>query len=426
MPRILCIILSGGRGERLYPLTKERAKPAVPFGGKYRLVDIPISSCIHSGYKQIYVLTQYASTSLHNHIANTYIFDSFTQGFVEILAAEQTYERSSWYMGTADAVRKNFLHFHTQDPDYYIILSGDQLYRMDLREFFRNHVENQAEVSVAVTPVTRERAPHLGILEVDGQGRIVKFVEKPPADQDISHLRIPPNLAANLKGLKPGREYLASMGIYIFNAGILEKALDNDLTDFGKEIIPQSVGRLKLQAYPFPGYWEDIGTIKSFYETNISLTTITPEFDFYNEDHPIYTRRRDLPASKINACVINQSLTADGCIITNANIMNSIVGIRTIIESGATLDGVVCMGADYYETAEEKARNRSQGIPDIGIGRGTLIRKAIIDKNARIGEVCRIGVDGLARAEGDFGHYYIRDGVIVIPKNAVVPPGSVL
>jgi glucose-1-phosphate adenylyltransferase len=251
-------------------------------------------------------------------------------------------------------------------------------------------------------------------------------VEKPPADRDISHLRIPANLAANLKGLKPGREYLASMGIYIFNAGILEKALDNDLTDFGKEIIPQSIGRLKIQAYLFPGFWEDIGTIKSFYETNISLTTITPEFDFYNEDHPIYTRRRDLPASKINACVINQSLTADGCIITNANIMNSIVGIRTIIESGATLDGVVCMGADYYETAEEKARNRSLGIPDIGIGRGTLIRKAIIDKNARIGEVCRIGVDSLARPEGDFGHYYLRDGVIIIPKNAVVPSGSVI
>ncbi len=426
MPRILCIILSGGRGERLYPLTKERAKPAVPFGGKYRLVDIPISSCINSGYKQIYVLTQYASSSLHNHIANTYIFDSFTQGFVEILAAEQTYEHSTWYQGTADAVRKNFIHFHTQNPDYYIILSGDQLYRMDLREFFRNHVENKAEVSVAVTPVTRERAPHLGILEVDAQGRIVKFVEKPPADQDISHLRIPPNLAANLKGLKPGREYLASMGIYIFNAGVLEEALDNDLIDFGKEIIPQNISRLRVQAYLFPGFWEDIGTIKSFYETNLSLTTITPEFDFYNEENPIYTRRRDLPASKINACVINQSLTADGCIITNANIMNSIVGIRTIIESGATLDGVVCMGADYYETAEEKARNRGLGIPDVGIGRGSLIRKAIIDKNARIGEVCRIGVDSLTRSEGDFGHYYIRDGVIVIPKNAVVPSGSVI
>jgi len=426
MPKVSCIILGGGRGERLYPLTKERAKPAVPFGGKYRLVDIPISSCIHSGFNQIYVLTQYSSTSLHRHIANTYIFDSFTLGFVEVLAAEQTYEHSSWYMGTADAVRKNFMHFRPQDPDYYIILSGDQLYRMDLREFFRNHLETGAEVSVAVTPVTRDRAPHLGILQVDSGGRIVKFVEKPPAGEDISRLRIPSSLSAKLKGLKPGRDFLASMGIYIFNAGVLEKALDNDLTDFGKDIIPQSVGQLKLQSYIFTGYWEDIGTIKSFYDTNISLTTITPEFDFYNEDHPIYTRRRDLPASKINACVINQSLTADGCIITNANIMNSIVGIRTIIESGATLDGVVCMGADYYETADAKARNRSLGIPDVGIGRGSLIRKAIIDKNARIGEVCRIGVDNLGRPEGDFGHYYIRDGVIVIPKNAVVPSGSVM
>jgi glucose-1-phosphate adenylyltransferase len=426
VPRVICIILGGGRGERLYPLTKERAKPAVPFGGKYRLVDIPISSCIHSGYKQIYVLTQYASTSLHNHIANTYIFDSFTQGFVEILAAEQTYEQSSWYMGTADAVRRNFQHFHTQDPDYYIVLSGDQLYRMDLREFFRNHVENEADISVAVTPVSADKAHHFGILELDPQGRIVQFVEKPHPERDISHLRIPANLAGALKGLKPGREFLASMGIYIFTAGVLEKALDNDLIDFGKEIIPESLSRFKVQSYIFTGYWEDIGTIKSFYETNISLTTITPEFDFYNEDHPIYTRRRDLPASKINACVINQSLTADGCIITNANIMYSIVGIRTIIESGATLDGVVCMGADYYETAEEKARNRNLGIPDIGISRGTLIRRAIIDKNARIGESCRIGADNINRPEGDFGYYYIRDGIIVIPKNAIVPSGSVI
>jgi glucose-1-phosphate adenylyltransferase len=426
MARVLCIILGGGRGERLYPLTKERAKPAVPFGGKYRLVDIPISSCIHSGFKQIYVLTQYASTSLRAHLANTYIFDSFTQGFVEILAAEQTWEHSSWYMGTADAVRKNFLHFHTQDPDYYIVMSGDQLYRMDLQELFRSHVESEADITVAVTPVPKEKTHHFGILELNSRGRIVQFVEKPHPDQDISNLRIPPNLAAKLKGLKPGREYLASMGIYIFTVGVLEKALDNDLTDFGKEIIPQSLQRFKVQSYIFTGYWEDIGTIKSFYETNISLTTITPEFDFYNEDHPIYTRRRDLPASKINACLINQSLTADGCIITNANIMYSIVGIRTIIESGATLDGVVCMGADYYETLEEKARNRSLGIPDIGIGRGSLIRRAIIDKNARIGEGCRIGVDTVSRPEGDFDCYYVRDGIIVIPKNAVIPNGTVI
>ena len=426
MARVLCIILGGGRGERLYPLTKERAKPAVPFGGKYRLVDIPISSCIHSGFKQIYVLTQYASTSLRAHLANTYIFDSFTQGFVEILAAEQTYERSSWYMGTADAVRKNFLHFHNQDPDYYIVLSGDQLYRMDLQELFRSHVESEADITVAVTPVPKEKTPSLGILELNSRGRIVKFVEKPHPDQDISHLRIPPNLAASLKGLKPGREYLASMGIYVFTGAALERALDNDLTDFGSEIIPQSLQRFKVQSYIFTGYWEDIGTIKSFYDTNISLTTITPEFDFYNEDHPIYTRRRDLPASKINACLINQCLTADGCIITNASIMYSLVGIRTIIETGATLDGVVCMGADYYETLEEKARNRSLGIPDIGIGRGTQIRKAIIDKNARIGESCRIGVDPVSRSEGDFGFYYIRDGIIVIPKNAIVPNGTVI
>jgi glucose-1-phosphate adenylyltransferase len=297
---------------------------------------------------------------------------------------------------------------------------------MDLQELFRSHVESEADITVAVTPVPKEKTHHFGILELNSRGRIVQFVEKPHPDQDISHLRIPPNLVANLKGLKPGREYLASMGIYVFTGGALEKALDNDLTDFGQEIIPQSLQRFKVQSYIFTGYWEDIGTIKSFYETNISLTTITPEFDFYNEDHPIYTRRRDLPASKINACLINQSLTADGCIITSASIMYSIVGIRTIIETGATLDGVVCMGADYYETQEEKARNRSLGIPDIGIGRGTQIRKAIIDKNARIGEGCRIGVDAVSRTEGDFGFYYIRDGIIVIPKNAIVPNGTVI
>jgi glucose-1-phosphate adenylyltransferase len=397
MANVLCLVLGGGRGERLFPLTMERAKPAVPFGGKYRLVDIPISSCIHSGFRRIYILTQFNSASLHNHISNTYIFDSFSLGFVEVLAAEQTYEHSSWYMGTADAVRKNFIHFRTQNPDYYMILSGDQLYRMDLEDFFDNHTESGAEISVAVTPVTAEKCRHFGILQVDKQGRIVRFVEKPQTEEEIADLKIPETLRGQLAGISPDREYLASMGIYIFTKGILKKALDNEYTDF-----------------------------KSFYETTINLTSITPDFDFYKESQPIYTRRRDLPASKINSCTITQCLTADGCIITNANIMHSVIGIRTIIESGATLDGVVCMGADWYETVEEKKQNRERGIPDIGIGKGTLIRRAIIDKNARIGEVCRIGVDQLERKDGDFGNYHIREGIIVVPKNAVVPSGTVI
>jgi glucose-1-phosphate adenylyltransferase len=423
---VLCLVLGGGRGERLFPLTMERAKPAVPFGGKYRLVDIPISSCIHSGFRQIYILTQFNSASLHNHIANTYIFDSFSQGFIEILAAEQTYEHSSWYMGTADAVRKNFIHFRTQNPDYYMILSGDQLYRMDLEDFFDNHLKSGAEISVAVTPVSAEKCRQFGILQVDRKGKIVRFVEKPQTEEEIADLKIPETLRGQLAGISPDREYLASMGIYIFSRGILKQALDNEYTDFGKEIIPKSIENFKVQSYIFTGFWEDIGTIKSFYETTINLTAITPDFDFYKESQPIYTRRRDLPASKINSCTITQCLTADGCIVTNGNIMHSVIGIRTIIESGATLDGVVCMGADWYETAEQKKQNLEKGIPDIGIGKGTLIRRAIIDKNARIGDVCRIGVDQLERKDGDFGNYHIRDGIIVIPKNAVLPPGTVI
>jgi glucose-1-phosphate adenylyltransferase len=426
MPRVLCLILGGGRGERLFPLTMERAKPAVPFGGKYRLVDIPISSCIHSGFRQIYILTQFNSASLHNHIANTYIFDSFSQGFIEILAAEQTYEHSSWYMGTADAVRKNFIHFRTQNPDYYMILSGDQLYRMDLVDFFNNHVQSGADISVAVTPVSAEKCPGFGILQVDEKGRIVRFVEKPQSPEEIADLKIPDTLRGQLAGISPDREYLASMGIYIFTQGILKAALDNEHTDFGKEIIPRSIESFTVQSYIFTGFWEDIGTIRSFYDTTINLTRITPDFDFYQESQPIYTRRRDLPASKINSCTIIECLTADGCIITNANIMHSVIGIRTIIESGATLDGVVCMGADWYETEEAKNQNRERGEPDIGIGRGTLIRGAIIDKNARIGEVCRIGADQLERKDGDYGNYHIRDGIIVIPKNAVIPSGTVI
>ncbi len=426
MAKVLCLVLGGGRGERLFPLTKERAKPAVPFGGKYRLVDIPISSCIHSGFRQIYILTQFNSASLHNHIANTYIFDSFSQGFIEILAAEQTYEHSGWYMGTADAVRKNFIHFRTQNADYYMILSGDQLYRMDLQDFFDNHLKSGAEISVAVTPVSAQKCRYFGILQVDEKGRIVRFVEKPQTNEEIAELKIPDTLRGQMAGISPDREYLASMGIYIFTQGILKKALDNEYTDFGKEIIPKSIENFKVQSYIFTGFWEDIGTIKSFYETTINLTNITPDFDFYKESQPIYTRRRDLPASKINSCTITQCLTADGCIITNGNIMHSVIGIRTIIESGATLDGVVCMGADWYETVEQRRQNRERGIPDIGIGKGTLIRRAIIDKNARIGEVCRIGVDNLERKDGDFGNYHIRDGIIVIPKNAVLPSATVI
>lgn len=425
MTDVLSIIMGGGKGTRLYPLTKERAKPAVPFGAKYRLVDIPLSNSINSGFRKIYVLTQFNSASLHLHIGNTYIFDSFSRGFVEILAAEQTFEHSGWYEGTGDAVRKNFVHFRTQEPSHYLILSGDQLYRMDLEDFFRKHVETNAEVTIAATPVKREDATGLGILALKTGTEIEAFVEKPAITEDISHLRIDESLHPDPQKFREGENYLASMGIYFFKAEALEGALDNQFTDFGKEIIPMLIEKTKCHAYVFDGFWEDIGTIKSFYEANINLASLKPDFNFYDERSPIYTRRRDLPASKFNYCSLSQTLAADGCVITNATIQRSIIGIRTFIESGANLDGVVCMGADWYETAEQRGENRRNGVPDIGIGEGTWVRRAIIDKNARIGRGCRIGVDD-TRQDGDYQNYYVRDGIIVIPKNGMIPDGTVI
>jgi glucose-1-phosphate adenylyltransferase len=424
--KVLSIVLGGGKGTRLYPLTKERAKPAVPFGGKYRLVDIPISNCINANFRRIYILTQFNSTSLHLHLATTYIFDSFSEGFVEILAAEQTFTNSSWYQGTADAVRKNFLHFRTQEPDYYMILSGDQLYRMDLASMFREHVESKAEITVAATIVDRESADELGILRADKQSRITEFLEKPGPSRDITDMKIPAGLHPD-EGMKAqGREYLASMGIYIFNARTMEEVLDNDYADFGKEIIPTAISNRHVNAYIYTGFWEDIGTIKSFYETNIDLTSVNPAFNFYDEKNPIYTHKRHLPASKINFCTLSQSLASEGSIITNASIKNSIIGIRSIIESGAELDGVICMGHDYYETPETIEENRNRHVPNLGIGKGSSIKRAIIDKNARIGEGCRIGLDDVEREDGDHGSYYVRDGIIIIHKHAVIPDGTVI
>jgi glucose-1-phosphate adenylyltransferase len=423
MSEVLSIILGGGKGTRLFPLTQSRAKPAVPFGGKYRLVDIPISNCINASLRQIYIVTQFNSASLHLHIGQTYVFDSFTRGFVEILAAEQTLEHSGWYEGTADAVRKNFLHFRTQNPSYYMILSGDQLYRMDLEELLKNHIDSGASISIACTTVGREEASALGILKVDKDRRITEFMEKPGPTKDISDYKTP----ADIKLEKHRDEaYLASMGIYVFNAKAMEECLANESADFGKEIIPQSINTHKVNAYVFDGYWEDIGTIRNFYETNLELTSLRPRFDFYDEARPIYTHMRNLPPSKMNFSNMNQSIASEGCIITNANISNSIVGIRTIIETGSSLNGVICMGADFYETEIQKNQNADARIPNVGIGRGAIIKGAIIDKNVRIGEDCRIGVDDIRRTDGNYGHYYIVDGIIVIPKNTVLYSGTVI
>ncbi len=426
MTKPLAIVLGGGKGTRLYPLTKERAKPAVPFGGKYRLVDIPISNCINSGIKQIYILTQFNSASLHNHLANTYIFDVFTRGFVEILAAEQTFKDSSWYQGTADAVRKNLLHFKSQNPTHYIILSGDQLYRMDLDDMLKKHVKSGAEITVAAKPVSRKNAEGLGIINTDKTGRATEFIEKPPEKMDIRHMQYPKDLLSDYPAVSANDVYLASMGIYIFNSSIMDELLNNDLADFGKDIIPDAIENRYVNIYPFTQYWEDIGTIKAFYEANLNMTCLTPEFNFYNENIPIYTHRRHLPATKMNFCTVSQTLAAEGSIITNASISNSIIGIRTIIETGANLEGVYCMGSTYYETPEEKGENRKRRIPNLGIGRGTLIKKAIIDVNARIGDDCRIGIDKIQRKEGENKNFSIVDGIIVIPKNAVIPDGTVI
>ncbi len=426
---VIAIVLGGGKGTRLQPLTSFRAKPAVPFGGKYRLVDIPISNCINSDMRRIYILTQFNSASLHNHVSNTYIFDTFSNGFVEVLAAEQTPKNNDWYQGTADAVRKNIMHFHDQEPQYYIILSGDQLYRMDYRKMLKTHIESNAELTIAAKPITREEATGLGIIGADKKGQIRQFLEKPPIELDISEYRVAPSLYATSKipaESVAGKDYLASMGIYIFNAKTMEEALDNNLTDFGKEIIPQTTERVKVQAYIFNDFWEDIGTIKAFYDTNLNLASLTPDFNFYNEQMPIYTHRRHLPATKMNFCTISQSLASEGSIITNASIVNSVIGVRTLIESGANLDGVYCMGANYYESESEKRRNVERGLPNIGIGRGTIIRKAIIDKNVRIGDGCRIGIDPIDRVDGEYDRYSICDGIIVITKGAVIPDGTVI
>lgn len=422
-PRVLAIVLGGGKGTRLYPLTKDRSKPAVSFGGKYRIVDIPISNCINSGFKKIYILTQFNSESLHTHVTKSYQFDRFSNGFVDILAAEQTLEHSDWYEGTADAVRKNLQHFRTQNPTHYIILSGDQLYRMDLKAFLDEHIKNNADVTIATTAVNRQDAKGFGILQIDDKHKIKNFVEKPTEDSLLDELKIPEATRGNLPAEK---EFLASMGIYIFNADVMEDMLDNKYTDFGKEIIPKSLKTKKVYSYIFNGYWEDIGTIRSFYEANIDLTRIHPAFNFYDEDEPIYTHMRNLPPSKINNAAINSTITSEGCVITESKITNSVIGVRSVIETGSELDGVIMMGADYYENNDSKNSNKAKNVPNVGIGKHCKIARTIIDKNARIGNNCSINVTGKNYDDGDYGTFYCAEGIIVVRKNAIIPDGTTI
>ena len=420
LARTLGIIMGGGAGQRLFPLTKDRSKPAVPLGGKYRLVDIPISNCLNSGIRSIYVLTQFNTASLHQHINGTYKFDIFSAGsFVEILAAQQTPTGAGWYQGTADAVRQNLNYFLEKPWDYYLVLSGDQLYQMDFRELMESHLASGADLTIATLPVNRQDAQGFGIMQTDEARRITRFDEKPTDPAILDSLRIPAPLLSEL-GLAPGSDYYqASMGIYLFNRSVLAGCLENNLDDFGKNIIPSAISDRRVQAHVFQGYWEDIGTIRSFFEANLALSEVEPSFSFYRPDAVIYSRPRFLPASKINSATIHRAVVSDGCIITEASLERCVVGIRSIIETGAVLRNVVMMGADFYESQTSVPA----GTPPIGIGRNTTISDAIVDKNARIGERVVISPDGNP-AEYDGGNYYIRDGIVIIPKNAVIPDGT--
>jgi glucose-1-phosphate adenylyltransferase len=422
---VLSVIMGGGRGTRLFPLTKERAKPAVPLAGKYRLVDIPISNCINSGLRRIYLLTQFNSASLHRHISQSYKFDHFSGGFVEILAAEQTYTDTSWYEGTADAVRKNLIHFLNHDFDYLLILSGDQLYRMDFRHIIAQHAETGADITVATLPVDRRAASSLGIMQINPERRIVRFEEKPkdPALQDT--LRLERDWYGRLGIEKDEDLFLASMGIYVFTRELVRKLLDNSLADFGKHIIPQAIETQRVFSYVFQGYWEDIGTIRSFFEANLDVTSELPRFNFFDMAAPIFSRPRFLPGSKINSAQIDHAVISDGCILNHSRISHSIVGIRSIVGAGTELTRVILLGCDYYESQQSIEANRQAGRPRIGIGVNSRIENAIIDKNARIGDNVVISPAGKPEFV-DHPLYYIRDGVVIVPKSGVVPHGTVI
>jgi glucose-1-phosphate adenylyltransferase len=416
----LAIIMGGGAGTRLFPLTRERAKPAVPLAAKYRLVDIPISNCLNSGFRQVYILTQFNSESLHRHITDSYKFDNFTKSFVEVLAAQQTPEGARWYQGTADAVRQNLRYFLERAYDYYLILSGDQLYRMDYGELMTAHIRMGAEITLATTPVDRAAASGFGIMQSDTNRRIYRFEEKPKDPKLLEELRIPTELLKEMGRPTESELYQGSMGIYVFNRQILIDALDNSYDDFGKHIIPASLKKYKVFAYIFQGYWEDIGTVRAFFEANLALTDTVPPYNFFDHINPIYTHARFLPASKVNSAQINRAVIADGCIITQANIERAVIGIRSVIEIGTTIRNCVLMGADLYQ---EEDPHPVSGRPPIGIGAHCVIEGAIIDKNARIGSDVVISPAGKPEnLDGD--NFYIRDGVVVVPKNAVIASGT--
>ncbi|HEX8144994.1 MAG TPA: glucose-1-phosphate adenylyltransferase [Pyrinomonadaceae bacterium] len=425
---VLAVILGGGVGTRLFPLTHLRSKPAVPLGGKYRLVDIPISNCINSDITKIFVLTQYNSASLNRHIARTYRFSSFSDGFVEILAAEQTPENRQWFQGTADAVRQVLPHIRDWGIDTLLILSGDHLYRMDYGKFLARHYETDADVTISVIPIRPDSASEFGLLKTDPEGRIIEFSEKPKgaALEAMKVNTVDLGLSAEEAQARP---FLASMGIYVFKYDRLEELLaqDDSWLDFGREVIPAMIQTGNVQAYMFDDYWEDIGTINAFYQANLDMTAPVPKFNFFDANTPIFTRARYLPPSKLNDSEIRESFISEGSIINGAKISQSVIGLRSRIEQGAIIDATIMMGADYYQTIEDMRADMAANLPRIGIGKGSIIHRAIIDKNARIGEGVRlINEAGVENSDSDDGSYYIRDRIILVPKNATIKDGTIV
>ena len=428
MEKVLSLILGGGRGSRLYPLTKLRSKPAVPVAGKYRLIDIPISNCINSGFNRIYVLTQFLSVSLHRHIANTYKFDPFSRGYVEVLAAQQTNEAADWYQGTADAVRQQVRYVHEEPCEEVMILSGDQLYRMDFAQLVKTHRDNRADVTLAVLPVPADQTEGFGIMRLDESGRVLGFVEKPKTEAQLQPFFTPAEWIEKRGIPCKGRHYLASMGIYLFNRAVLTEMLDTKplATDFGKEMFPRSIASHRVQAHLFDGYWEDLGTVKAYHEANLALAGDNPPFDFHSPEGVIYTRMRFLPASRVSSAKLSRCLVSDGCVIGNGtSIERCVVGVRSRIGNNVTLRDTVLIGADRFETDGERAANRTRGLPDFTVGDGSVIEGAILDKDCRIGRNVRIGARGKV-ADEEKENYVLRDGIVVIPKGAIVPDGTVI
>jgi glucose-1-phosphate adenylyltransferase len=428
MRNVLSLILGGGRGSRLYPLTKLRSKPAVPVAGKYRLIDIPISNCINSGLNRIYVLTQFLSVSLHRHIANTYKFDPFSRGFVEVLAAQQTNEAADWYQGTADAVRQQ-IRYVVEDPcSEVLILSGDQLYRMDFAQLLKTHQDAEADVTIAVLPVPRSQVEGFGIVKLEDSGRVVNFIEKPKTDELVQPYFTPPEWTQKRGVQSEGRPFLASMGIYLFSRqALLDLLTARPLaTDFGKEVFPRSIRSHRVQAHLFDGYWEDLGTVKAYHEASLALAGDRPPFDFHSPEGVIYTRMRFLPASRVSAARLEQCIISDGCVIQeDTTVERCVIGVRSRIGRGVTLRDTVLIGADRLESDAERAVNRSKGIPDLGVGDGSVIERAILDKDCRVGRNVRlINRRGVQEDEGPT--HVIRDGIVVIPRGSVVPDGTVI